>query len=154
MRLLTLIPIFGLVACGVQEKNVVAEMKQAMAIGSMKELNQLDMEKDKDLLVRLYQVPVLGETCFIETHGICRYKYLISVSTFDEYPEINVFELSARGEVTNISWLPENTLDYVEMELAFNTYTQDALKNNTALENKIYKVLLKIDPKKVVETRR
>jgi hypothetical protein len=129
-------------------------MKQAMAIGSMKELNQLDMEKDKDLLVRLYQVPVLGETCFIETHGICRYKYLISVSTFDEYPEINVFELSARGEVTNISWLPENTLDYVEMELAFNTYTQDALKNNTALENKIYKVLLKIDPKKVVETRR
>ena len=72
----------------------VNELSTAMAYGTIKDLNDIDHKIEKDLLVRLYQVPILGEECFVETHGICRNNYYISVSTYDEYPETNVFKLN------------------------------------------------------------
>jgi len=151
MKILWLLLMLSLMACGTKTTDTVLDLKEAMAFGSMKELNNINPEQEKDLLVRLYQVPVLGENCFMETHGICRYKYYISVSTFDEYPETNIFKLSNRGEVTSVKWLAENKIDYVEIELSLNKYTKEALANNSSLENKVVSVNLKIDPKKLIE---
>lgn len=138
--------------CEAGAADITPDLKDVMAFGSMRELNGIDPKKQKDLLVRLYQIPAAGENCLMETHGACRYQYYVSVSTFDEQPETNVFKLSNKGEVTNIAWLTENKLDYVEIELSLNKHTKEALKNNAALENKAVKVLLKIDPKKLIET--
>jgi len=48
-------------------------LKNAIAFGVMKELNDIDPKQDKDLLVRLYQAPMMNQDCFIETRGVCHY---------------------------------------------------------------------------------
>ncbi len=64
----------------------INELKAAMSYGTMRQLNDIDPDIEKDLLVRLYQVPMMDRNCFIETHGTCQNKYYLSVSTFDEFP--------------------------------------------------------------------
>lgn len=138
-------------ACTVKPVQVSPDLKYVMALGIITELNNINPKQDKDLLVRLYQVPLMDQNCFIETHGICQYKYYISVSTFDEYPEINVFELSSFGEITNVSWVFENKLDYVELVFTLNKYTKEALNNNPSLEKDTLKILIQLDPKNLIE---
>jgi hypothetical protein len=137
--------------CSTNAIKIAPDLKNAIAFGAMTELNDIDPKQEKDLLVRLYQAPVMNQDCFVETHGVCQYKYFISVSTFDETPEVNVFKLSNLGEITKVSWLPENILDYVELELTINKYTKEALDNNVTLENRPIKVLLKLSTKKLIE---
>jgi hypothetical protein len=122
-----------------------------MAYGTMKELNNIDPDIEKDLLVRMYQVPILGESCFIETHGVCRNNYYLSVSTFDEFPESNVFKMNIVGEVTEIHWFRENKHDYVEIGFTLNKYTKEALENNNSLVNVQSEVLVKLEPSSYVE---
>jgi len=78
-------------------------------------------------------------------------KHYISVSTFDETPEVNAFELSILGEVARVFWLEENVQDYVKLELTVNKYTKEALDNNISLENRVVKALLKLSAKKLIE---
>jgi len=129
----------------------INELNAVMAYGTSNDLNKINPEIAKDLLVRLYQLPILGEECFVETHGICRNNYYITVSTFDEYPEINVFKLNMVGEITEIHWIQENEYDYVEIEFSLNKYTKDALANNDDLINVHSKVLVKLNPRNHVE---
>ena len=132
----------------------INELIHAMAYGDIKELNGIDKNIEKDLLVRLYQVPVFGEDCFVETEGVCRNNYYISVSTFDEYPETNVFKLSMIGEVIETRWLQESEHDYAEIEFTFNKYTKEAIENNKTLVNIQSKILLKLKPSSHVEVVR
>lgn len=124
-----------------------------MAIGKVIELNDMAPDVDKDLYVRLFQIPVTGEDCFVETHGICRYEFYLTVSTFDEYPEVNVFKLESKGVLAYVKWLPEERYDFVELELTMDRYTQDALRNNKALVNSQSRVLLKLTPTGIDEIR-
>ncbi len=129
----------------------INELSILMAYGTMKELNDIDPDIEKDLLIRLYQSPILGESCFIETHGVCRNNYYLSVSTFDEFPESNVFRLRMVGEITEIHWVQESKYDYVEIEFTLNSYTKEALTNNKSLVNVRKKVLVKLEPNSLVE---
>jgi len=150
MKFLLLSMLF-LGGCSTNMINIAPDLKNAIAFGVMTELNDIDPKQDKDLLVRLYQTPVMNQDCFVETYGVCQYKYFISVSTFDENPEANIFQLSTFGEVIKISWVSEDILDYVELELTVSKYTREALANNAGLENRLKKVLLKLDAKKLIE---
>jgi len=125
--------------------------KAAMAYGSITELNNLDSNIEKNLHVRLYKIPLADSACFVETHGVCQNKYLISVSTLDEYPEFNVFELSTRGDISRIKWLKANKTDSVELEFIFDKYTTQAIKNNPALSNTQIYVKLKLGITEILE---
>lgn len=149
MRLVPLTIIAVLVGCDGTNGGMTIGLKTAMAYGKMSELN--NSNRSADLLVRLYQVPVMDGSCFVETHGVCRYRYYVTVSTFDEQPETNVFKLSHEGEVTGVAWQTEDKPDYVEIELALGQYTQAALKNNPALKNTTSKLLLKLSPRAMEE---
>lgn len=153
MRLALLTIIAVLAGCDGNNGDMAVGLKTAMAYGKMSDLNK-NANGSADLLVRLYQVPVMDGSCFVETHGVCRYRYYVAVSTFDEQPEMNVFKLSHEGEVTGVVWQTEDKPDYVEVELALSQYTQAALKNNPALKNTTSKLLLKLSPRAMEEVVR
>lgn len=128
------------------------ELGNALAFGVIRDLNDLSPEIEKDVYVRLFESPVHQDGCFIETHGVCQYRYFLSVATFDEYPETNVYELKTRGEIAEINWRKESKQDYAEIEFVFNTYTKEALENNGALQNLPQEVLVKVSPTSIAET--
>ncbi len=113
----------------------VGVYKRALAYGTQMDLNKLDAEIEKNLLVRLYRIPLSDNDCFVETHGICQYEYLLSVSSFDEQPEVNVFKLPLVGEIIGIGWNKHSGVDEAKIELSLNQYSEAALKNNPALKN-------------------
>lgn len=144
-----------LASCSVLEQKTsieIYDLKAAMAYGKIINLNDYNPNTEKDLLVRLYQVPLLNGGCFEETHGVCQNKFYISVSTFDEYPETNVFQLSVVGEVSDVQWIAEQIYDYVEIQLILSKYTKEALENNKKLTNEKLTILLKLDSKNISET--
>lgn len=143
-----------LTACDKGARELSADLKASMAYGTMLDVNNSHPNKDADLLVRLYQAPVTDGSCFVETHGVCRYRYYVTVSTFDEQPEVNVFRLAHEGEVTGVTWQAEDRMDYVEIELSLSQYTRTALMNNKALKSTTSKVLLKLSPKEMQEVAR
>ncbi|XPF95645.1 hypothetical protein ACM9HF_06420 [Colwellia sp. RE-S-Sl-9] len=145
MKLIILVATFLLSACTNHLSNSSLKIKEAMAYGTIIELNKTDNNINKELYIRLYQTPLNGEDCFIETHGICKYQYYVSVSTFDESPEVNVFKLGVYGEIINTQWLAVNQYDYAEIEVTYNSYTKEAIKNNKALNNVKSTVVLKVN---------
>ncbi len=126
--------IFGFVllsACS----SLNGELQNALAFGEIKELNRLDAKVDKQLLLRLYRSPLYQKGCFKETHGVCRYTYFLSVSTYDEHPVTNIHKLKTQGEIISIRWKKATTVDTAKLKLTFNRYTSEALKNNKTLKN-------------------
>jgi len=120
-----------------------------MAYGTVIELNNQDKNIEKELFIRLYQTPATHRDCVTEIHRICQYQYHISVSTFDEYPETNVFELALRGEIINTTWLVVDTHDYAEIEVTYNKFTQKALESDQSLTNVATTKTLKINVNRV-----
>ena len=130
----------------------IQEVTTAMAIGTIKELSKFSPDIEKELLVRLFEYPAeVSQDCFIETSGTCYYSYLISVSTFDEYPEVQLYKLKAQGEITSINWRKVDKPDYAEIEFSISRYSALALKNNTKLKNSEVIILTKITPKSIEE---
>lgn len=127
-------------------------LQNALAFGDIKELNDYSSEIDKQLLIRLYSSPVEKENCFIETHGTCKYRYFITVSTFDEYPETNIYQLQTEGEITDISWVDTSDIDSAELNLVFNQFSVAALKNNNALINHQINIHIKASSSEISET--
>lgn len=127
-------------------------LQNALAFGDIKELNDYSSEIDKQLLIRLYSSPVEKEDCFIETHGTCKYRYFITVSTFDEYPETNIYQLQTEGEITDISWVDTSDIDSAELNLVFNQFSVAALKNNNALINHQKNIHIKASSSEISET--
>lgn len=113
----------------------LTDLKQVLALGRMTDLNAQSPEQERELFIRLYEVPVFENNCFVETHGICQYEYFISVSSYDEYPEINVYKIPYLGELSQYSWLADETLDQERIKFSFAKYSKAALNNNPALVN-------------------
>lgn len=113
----------------------IAVYKRALAYGTQTDLNKIDAEIEKNLQLRLYRIPLSTNTCFVETHGVCQYEYLLSVSSFDEVPEINVFKLPLVGEITGIRWHKPSGVDEAKLDLTLSQYSDAAMKNNPALKN-------------------
>jgi len=124
-----------------------------LALGKLIETNPNKAAHEIDLFVRLYEMPVYENDCFIETHGICQNQYYVTVSTYDEYPETNVFKLKYKGEVVDLYWVEDNRVDYVKLMLVLEKYTGDALKNNNSLINSQFRVLVELTPKSIRQTR-
>ncbi len=150
MKIMTLIcMVFIFSSCSNLEKS----LEKAIAYGSIQELNNINPKVEKNLLVRLYESPIYSENCFKETHGICHYRYFLSVSTFDEYPEVNIYNIKQVGEISEIKWLNKQSSDYAEIKFTFNKYTKAALNNNSSLKNKIEDILVKLTPIKYIEEK-
>lgn len=124
--------------------SVNTELRNAISFGDIVELNEYSKNVDKQLVVRLFSSPVYKESCFIETHGVCQYQYFISVSTFDEYPDTNIFRLKETGEIREIKWLNSSGVDTAIIEFKIEKYTMSALQNNPKLvsEAKIINAIL------------
>ena len=140
--------------CSGGDGDIPPDIKHVMAYGTMSELNTFNRGHQADLLVRLYELPSEDQSCFVETHGVCRNRYYVTVAPFGEEPEGNVFRLSHEGEVMGVVWQAEDRTDYAEIELSLSQYTDAALKNNKALKNTTTKVLLKLSPNKMEEVVR
>jgi len=127
------------------------DLENALAFGEIKELNKYSSNVDKQLLVRLYSSPVYKNHCFIETHGTCKYSYFLSVATFDEYPETNIYKLNTEGEIMEVNWKQTDGIDTALLDLVFNQYSIKALENNTSLINHVQRVQIKVNISEVVE---
>jgi hypothetical protein len=123
-----------------------SEFVKILALSKMVELNKLDKDIDKDLLVRVFEVPVLEENdCFPESHGVCTHDYYVSVSQFDEQPEYNVFKIGTFGQIIKFRWKKTDTPDTAEIEILTTQYSLDAQKYNDKLSNAENRFLLKIN---------
>lgn len=129
----------------------VDELTAAMAYGQRIELDALDPAVEKNLLLRLYAVPRAGEQCFVETQGVCANTYYLSVSTFDEAPVAVVYRLKHTGEVRQLRWQEDPTVDQATITLTMDRYTALARQNNPALENTTTELRLVVTPAAVVE---
>lgn len=139
---LILLLTFAITSCS----TLTPEFKNAIAFGEIEELNQYSEDVDKSLLLRLLRSPIYQEGCYRETQGVCKYKYFLSVSSFDELPETNVFSLQAVGEITEVKWLATEAVDTAKLELTMAPYTESALKNNPALPANSFVVRVELTP--------
>lgn len=149
--MMKMIFVFGfllLSSCG----TITGDLQKALAFGKIKELNQLSEGVDKQLLLRIYEAPLHQDGCFSETHGICQYQYFISVSTFYENPETNIFRIKTNGEIVNIAWIEESEIDTARIRLTINEFTKSALANNTTLKNEKKIVQLIVDANRIIES--
>jgi hypothetical protein len=149
MKVFSIIFVLLLSACSTANNN--NEVKEAMAYGKLIELNKFDEHIEKELLIRLYEVPNNSINCFVEIHGICKYEYFLSISTFDEYPEVDVFKLSVSGKISNTEWVVVEQPDYAEIVVTYSEYTDEAYENNKELDKKVLKKELKISLEGIVE---
>lgn len=148
MRILTLALIVFCSSCSTLDP----VLQTAISYGEIRDLNKYTPGVDKKLLVRLFHAPIYLEDCFKETHGICQYRYFLSVSTFDEYPETNIYALDTAGEIEKIKWVPSPDIDTANLELFVNSYTKDALINNSDLVNNSVTVNIVVTPKEIEES--
>jgi hypothetical protein len=128
------------------------DLQSAISFGEIKELNQYSLEVEKQLYVRLYKSPVYKKGCFQETHGICQYRYFISVSTFDEYPETNIFPLNTTGVITDIEWKSNKGIDDATINFTMKRYTEIAILNNPELVQSTTMVKVFLTPRSKKET--
>lgn len=147
MKAFLLISILVLSAC----KTIDQDFQSAIAFGEIEELNKLNPKIEKQLFIRLYKSPIYLEGCFIETHGICQFNYFLTVSTFDEYPETNIYKLKTRGEITDITWLSESKVDTAKLRFFFTKYTDYAMKNNDSLNPEKKSVLIEVSKENLSE---
>jgi len=141
----TLLLCLALLSCNepINEKSQnIRDLKTILALGKVINLNQSTLSVEPGLFVKLHEVPVFVNDCFKEMHGICQYKYYVSVSSFDEYPETNVYKLSQKGVYRSVEWLDISETDKVSLSIDLDTYTKEALSNNSDLINK--KIIINI----------
>jgi len=148
MKVAILSILFLLASCSTMNK----DLESAISFGQINELNQYSPEVEKQLYVRLYQSPIYKEGCFKETHGICQYRYFLSVSTFDEYPETNIFPLNELGEITGIEWQDNKGIDAAAIDFTMEKYTKAAIVNNPELISRTVMVSVSVTPKSKKET--
>lgn len=127
-----------------------------LAYGQLIELNQYSPGQQKGLILRLFATPARDETCGLETGATCKNNHLITVTTFDELPEVQIHTLQAKGEFVKADWVvpktPETTVDQAELVLTFREYHRFATRANPELSKKVFKVHLKISQQGVEET--
>ena len=126
-----------------------------LAYGQLIELNQYSPGQQKGLMLRLFATPARDETCGLETGTTCKNKHLITVSTFDELPEVQVHTLQAKGEFVKADWVvpktPEKTVDQAELLLTFREYNRFSTRANPKLPKNFFRLNLKITPARIEE---
>jgi hypothetical protein len=151
-NLILCLSLFFLACSSNAENNGItnAEMKKILALSNVVDLNELDKHIEKNLLIKVYEVPVLEENdCFPESHGVCKHDYYVSVSQFDEYPEYNVFKIGTFGQITNFKWKKTDKPDTAEIEILTTQYSLDAQKYNDKLPDIENRLLLKLNVNKL-----
>lgn len=148
MKLLLLLSVFVLSSCS----TIDTELTKAISFGEITDLNSYSENIEKNLFVRLYRSPVYEENCFKETQGVCKYQYFLSVSTFDEYPDVAIYKLSEKGEIKEIHWSRSGELDTAIIEFTMSAFTEMASKNNSELKTKSKKLLVKVNPTKIEQS--
>lgn len=149
MKFMLLALVVVLSGCSSMSKDVL----NALAFGEIQELNQLNPGVDKQLRIRLYRSPIYKEGCFKETHGACQYRYFMALSTYDEYPEVNWHKLDLKGEITQVAWLPSETVDMARLKVTGKNYTSEALQNNEELVANDLNYILVVNPVSIIETQ-
>jgi hypothetical protein len=81
-----------------------------MAYGEVSLLNEIQSDGEKQLYIKLYKTPKHNIACSGETENICRFQYTLSVASFDEHPEVNVYQLEP-DFIENISWGTTDKID-------------------------------------------
>ncbi|MET1257049.1 hypothetical protein [Aliikangiella maris] len=148
MKFLMLLLVIVLSSCS----SIDTEFTKAISFGEIVDLNDYSINVEKSLFVRLYRSPVYKENCFIETHGVCKYQYFISVSTFDEYPDVAIYKLSEQGEIKEINWSGSSQIDTAIIEFTMNSFTEMALKNNSSLIPESKKLLVMVNPTSIKQS--
>ncbi len=125
--------------------------REAVAYGQIRDLNAASPDIDKPLFVRLIEVPVIESSCFPETRGTCRFRYYLTVSTFDEQPETNVFRLEQRGQVLDAEWRESGLVDAAVIDLQITKYSKAAVDTNPELEQERSTVRIRVTPNSMEE---
>lgn len=129
------------------------ELKKVLALSNFIDLNLIETNFEKDLILRVFEMPVTEQNdCFPESHGVCNYDYYLSVSQQDEYPDFNVFKIGRFGQIISYKWIREDKPDYAEIEILTYKYSSAALKYNKKLKNEEKRLLLKIDVNGVTQS--
>jgi hypothetical protein len=142
------------VACGGPASSPstrAADLERAMAYGRIVELNDIESASEKGLLVRIFQVPILDGDCAPETHRACEHRLFVSVATFDEQPQTNVFDLGIRGEIASARWLPTEVPDGAALALSIQRIARTRGDEDAALDVQMENVRLEVTPTKLVE---
>lgn len=102
--------------------NKESQLMEAMAYGRILEINTQQPAVEKGLWLRLYEIPSEQRDCRPETDAPCANRYLLSVSTFDENPQVNVFPLQqVRRQVQAISWQKAAGVDQARVRFDVTT---------------------------------
>jgi hypothetical protein len=125
---------------------------EILALGKVIEANKTRAEHEIDLIVRLYEVPIFENDCFVETHGICQNQYYVAVSTYDEYPKTNIFKITQKGVLSNFEWVKDEKVDFVKLALKMDKYSKEAINNNPSLLNVSSVILIELTPKSIHES--
>ncbi|WP_419811580.1 hypothetical protein [Bacterioplanoides sp.] len=91
---------------------------RAISYGKISELNNIETNHEKKLFLRLISLPEKG-SCIEETLSVCSYKHFISVSSFDEYPDFNIFLLSYNGFFDEVVWKNSGNIDEEIVEVNY-----------------------------------
>ena len=148
MRFIYVIVVLLFASCSLLEN----DLRNAISYGEIIELNEYTDSVDKQLFARLYRSPVFQNDCFKETHGVCQYQYFLSVSSFDEYPETNIYRISEKGEIGKIEWIDSPEIDTAIIEITINKYTKEALVNNADLPPEFSLLRITVTPKHMEES--
>lgn len=127
----------------------LASILPALAYGETRDLNASSGSVDPQLLLRLYSQPSGDTDCVAETRLTCAYQHFLTVSTFDEQPELALHELDLVGEVTGVEWLPSSDIDTARLRLTLSRYTSQALRLSPELDAEPRDVVLRVDVDRV-----
>ncbi|MCK7543730.1 hypothetical protein MLC59_06055 [Marinobacter bryozoorum] len=128
-----------------------SEFRGAVAYGQIRDLNGASPDIEKPLFVRLIEVPIVESSCYPETRGTCRFQYYLTVSTFDEQPETNVFRLGQRGQVHGVAWRESGLLDTAVIDLQITKYSRVGVEANLELEQESSTVRIRVTPNAMEE---
>ncbi len=143
-----------LTACASSPVNKTNDINfsKILALGKVIEANEIRAEHEIDLIVRLYEVPIFENDCFVETHGVCQNQYYVAVSTYDENPETNIFKVSQRGVLSSLEWVKDEKVDYVKLVLKMDKYSKEAINNNPGLFNVSSELFIELTPWSIDES--
>lgn len=153
--------LFTLYSCASYSDEQVVKINEPLlvkilALSEVMDLNQLQKDVEKNLLVKVYKLPGSEENdCFPELHGICKYKYYLATSQLDDSPIINAYYLGELGEITAYTWAATNEIDTATINIRASKYTREALDYNRSLKNveTSYKLIAKPDQIQLVKMK-
>ncbi|MDO6784509.1 hypothetical protein Q4583_10315 [Neptunomonas phycophila] len=139
--------LLALLCAGCSQTPHTPLLDNSLAYGDVRVLNRLTPSVDKNLMLRLYKVPSHDHSCGIETEQPCNYVYTLSVSTFDEHPEVNTYSLGT-GYISDIAWLNEGAVDTVKLQYTMKFYSDSA---TPPTEQRVEQHVISVTPKTLIQ---